>query len=858
MNKKLLFAAMSLAALTACTDNDFESKNVANVAGETSPVQFEVINVNDAEGTRASMDGNKVVWSATDGDLFTLYHGAVLGNIAGHENATYTASLGDDGTAVLTTPSMIKTGGAVMVWPVDTTFYYDIAGELTIKIPAVQGGEDEDGNDIIQYQIPYVSDEIDIDVYGPFDNDPTSAGYNEYNSAGKDRKYKVFMRPMASQLNLIADYAGTDATLATLYGGDDPIDPIKLTSVDLLTTTGGGTTDFTQEIGVQFTAPTPAITTQWAGVANNAWNNVTDFDLTNIVTDVDQLTTESLKGNESCKFLILPQNTIPAAGVDDGGVVVNTIYGKVVIANVADADNHGTMYTAGATGEIEDAWYRFVTDPTAIVAGETAAAAPEASGEHAGKYKVTSEPKIGMEQTINAFSANKAASGVVKGEPQGAAATRYVKVLLTHLDMSDLHIKTDKQLYDAVRVWEKMALPSVEVYLDGDAKKQFEISQKTIKKINEINAAAAGARFFGVKPCNTHTCDEIVVTGGDKIEDMTFIFLDGTHDADVVLKGGETWKWDGTVKIAAPANTGISGIINRGTLENAAANILNIKNPAGTAVVDIPFKNDLTGKWNITAGRIRVQNDVENLGTLTISKGAQFIEDDAFGIAATFTNNAKTLENRFIGGSGQKIGTVINNGVFATLGTGVINNYSLIEHADKDAKTYITHNETTSASFATAFGAGNKKGRINLPYSNKDEDNISISADPIAPFEGFISVTVDGDADTPTLDAATVGTFVNYMIVKSGIDDIAYLPSQVEYVEVDTDHEVYWSIPTATLAGGLIVLSDVNVKLGTTLDATTATYLGKEMYVGGTFTTGSWNGYYGATGTRVAEHYITY
>jgi hypothetical protein len=194
-----------------------------------------------------------------------------------------------------------------------------------------------------------------------------------------------------------------------------------------------------------------------------------------------------------------------------------------------------------------------------------------------------------------------------------------------------------------------------------------------------------------------------------------------------------------------------------------------------------------------------------------------------------------------------------------TLSNGVINNYSLIEHADKDAKTYITSNELGGA-FGAAFAANtNMKGRINLPYSNKDEDNISISATSVAPYEGFISVTVDGDAPSSTLNPAAVGKFVNYIIVKSGIDDIAFLPAQVEYLEVDTDHEVYWSVATATPLTGLIVLSDVNVKLGTTMTAT-VTYLGAEMYVGGVFNDGTtnWNGYYGATGTRVAEHYLTY
>ena len=103
MNKKLLFAAVSLAALTACSTDDFESQNIA--AEQTSPVQFEVIN--NAEVMRASMDGNTIQWSARDNDLFTLYHGGTLtaGALSGYQNATYKASEGEGG-AVLTTPSM--------------------------------------------------------------------------------------------------------------------------------------------------------------------------------------------------------------------------------------------------------------------------------------------------------------------------------------------------------------------------------------------------------------------------------------------------------------------------------------------------------------------------------------------------------------------------------------------------------------------------------------------------------------------------------------------------------------------------------------------------------------------------------
>ena len=61
-----------------------------------------------------------------------------------------------------------------------------------------------------------------------------------------------------------------------------------------------------------------------------------------------------------------------------------------------------------------------------------------------------------------------------------------------------------------------------------------------------------------------------------------------------------------------------------------------------------------------------------------------------------------------------------------------------------------------------------------------------------------------------------------------------------------------------------MVLSDVNIKLGTTVNVTGgtanngATYLGADMYVGGMFTTTTYNGYYGNTSGNEASMYITY
>ena len=398
MNKKLLLATMSLAALAACTNyDDFGSKTIAE---ETSPVQFEVLNNNQAM-TRASMNGNTISWSAADGDLFTLYHGAAVGNVNGFENATYKASTGE-GAATLTTPSMIKAGGAVMVWPVDSTFRITPANDLTIKIPAEQTAD-------IENNIPYVSDLIEIEPYAAYSETPAAPGEipTANKTAGYNRTYKVYMRPMASQLTIKADYAGTEETIATLYEGENAIDPIKVTSVEL--SSPAAANYFTTEIPVEFTAENAA----WAEVEGHKWVKVTNVNKAGIAEKSATLSTECLTGNESCKFLILPQTDIADAD-PNASITVNTIYGKVIIADKASSATTKTKYTVD---EAKDAWARYIKATTAAVAGEEKATTPESAGENAGKYKATTTIKEGLMNTINTFSTytTQSATSPVKG-----------------------------------------------------------------------------------------------------------------------------------------------------------------------------------------------------------------------------------------------------------------------------------------------------------------------------------------------------------------------------------------------------------------------------------------------------------
>ena len=854
MNKKLLFAAMSLAALTACTDNDFESKNVAQQ--EASPVVFEVLNNNDAF-TRASMNGNKVAWSATDGDLFTLYHGGTVDTkkLTKCQNATYTAAAAEGSPAVLTTPSMILAGKAIMVWPVDTAFTYDGA-DLTISIPEKLTN--------IENNIPYVSDLINIKgrtEAGTHLGDPNTAGYN--------RTYPIYMRPMASQLTVKADYAGTETVLDALYTGEDPIEPISVTSVDLLTDDAGGI-KFTTKISLEFKGA--GANAAWAAVEGNAWEDVTDFG--SAVTPAAKLTTTCVTGNESAKFLILPQANI-TGGVVKGGVAVNTLYGKVIVADHADIAE--SQYS---DDEIADAWYRYTSAATVAATGETKATSAETAGDNAGKFKTTANVKMGMQQTINGFSTFKASSGTVKGEPIGAAATRYVKVLLNKLTIDGLHVTSDKQLRDVARVWKHLggeAPAAVNVILDGDADKEFEISQKTIEVINALNAETATDLVpihFTVKPCiiDGEKCEKIVIIGGGDIQDMPFIVKNGTIQADVILNAGESWNWKGTDTSAEPTaiktikvGDGVKSIINKGTMTNAATATLAIYNAAATQILTVPFTNE--GTWNITAGTLNVQFNVTNLGTVNIDAHAQYRQDGNAG-ATIFTNEAKTLPQRFLpANKTAEIGVVNNSGVFATVGTGAnvgtINNYGLIEHA-KGAKTYITNNQQGGApSFAETFNAEetheNKLGQINLMWDNKDDNNLAISN---AHQDGFVSVTIttENAPANKTLAATTVAPFVNYVIIKGGIENVTGTPTAAKPIFVELNQpgkEVIWGASGDTPYAGMILLSDINIQRSVAVKSS-VTYLAADIYLGGSFTCADYNGYYGDTSAKAATNIITW
>ena len=255
---------------------------------------------------------------------------------------------------------------------------------------------------------------------------------------------------------------------------------------------------------------------------------------------------------------------------------------------------------------------------------------------------------------------------------------------------------------------------------------------------------------------------------------------------------------------------------------------------------------------NTALGTIKV-NAVSNWKIETTNYGKVYIAPNqelrVFG--TTFTNDATSL---------QAYGSIDNQGVLGVVaGTSnpVINNYGYIKNY-KGAKTYVTNNQTTSASFATFFNqTSNKMGTIELSTAT---DNVSVSN---ATDTGFIKYTWDSAAEangnkyvTPSKDVK-----YNYLIVDRDIALVDAAP-EIKYIEIKASKEVviscdpedafYTSRKPENSGIGFIlpVGQKANIKEGNALNPS-AVFLKGTLYLGGIFDCGAYTSYLGGTSTDV-------
>lgn len=313
MKSKVLFSALLGGfVLASCTADE---TLVSAPGSQESPIKFSVSLENDAL-TKADITSDmKVNFEA--GDLMSLFHGITSANLnalSGFQNAIYEGSAKNDEAFEFTTKSMVLEGGAIMVYPADTTFANKVGGSAApvITIPTEQNAKTKE-------LTPHMSEVLKIGAYDEDSNEGT-AGYGKY--------YGIVLKRVGTTFKLTADLENTEAI------NNLDVEPLKVTSMELNAEDVSSNGVFTTAISVKnsTTPVTSAIKADYP-----IWNTQSTVDLTTAPTGVTAnaatLTTTDLTDNAAV-FTLLP--TMTGKTATEASVVVKTNYGKVTLNKDAE------------------------------------------------------------------------------------------------------------------------------------------------------------------------------------------------------------------------------------------------------------------------------------------------------------------------------------------------------------------------------------------------------------------------------------------------------------------------------------------------------------------------------------------
>lgn len=310
MKSKVLFSALLGGfVLASCTADE---TLVSAPSSQESPIKFSVSLENDALTKAEVTSGMKVNFEA--GDLMSLFHGISTPATAltGYQNAIYEGSAQDGQAFEFTTKSMVLEGGAIMVYPADTTFANKGTAAPVITIPTEQNAKTKE-------LTPHMSEVLNIDVYDEDSNEGT-AGYGKY--------YGIVLKRVGTTFKLTADLENTEAI------NNLDVEPLKVTSMELNAEDASSNGVFTTAISVKNSA-TPVTSAIKADYP--IWNTQSTVDLTTaptgVTTNAATLTTTDLTDNAAV-FTLLP--TMTGKTATEASVVVKTNYGKVTLNKDAE------------------------------------------------------------------------------------------------------------------------------------------------------------------------------------------------------------------------------------------------------------------------------------------------------------------------------------------------------------------------------------------------------------------------------------------------------------------------------------------------------------------------------------------
>lgn len=799
--KKILYSALALPLLFACSSEDFDNQAINNdpFAGIA---KVDATFTMDEPTTR--FDGG--VWNTEEGDLWGF---AWMGDgtvIAADGKAYQNHNLIQT-NGIFTPQTSIYVGKYYIYRPYDKTTVSPkaIVFESLVNQPLAEGyaSTTQAWKDLAKTAINIGDVWTDVTVGGKtFGTDPTI--WNKAGIKGENpEKYKIYAAMFSNQTGLDLTYVKNNPTFAaakrvqgatdidfTIAAGDAVgAADIYEATVDL----DGSAKSFTYAPPA---SPNGAETnhsgTYWANKSNlGAGGGFTFTDDVITLTPADAVNGLSTGDNGSKGWFWF--NSLPVTAGDGAAAtavqtVFTTSYGVVTVNSTVGACAYVfDQYTAG-TGSPE--WIKLAAADDNTVSPKTWNLAGAHNtfvnqyGNHKGKYALTVDFSAGV--------------------------------------MNNMHIKNDTHLQKLLKYYIASGkTENVSLNLDGASAtdKTFKISKNSIALLQSIPG-----NKVKVHACTTHNNPVKIIVTQDGSDGKTEVpELNNVFDAatDVYLASGTNWTWKertGANQLTVDAN--VASLTNEGTLTVNASNI--------QLTTAVPLANAKGATMNITKVTT-VKNALTNLGTINVPAGAELRAYDV-----EIKNDATSLSD---------YGVINNAGVvgvtYATAGT--VNNYGKIIMENSDAITLLTSNQTAAGDFDDAFNAGtNKLGTVVLP-AGQPNALVSVSNGEET---GFIEYTWTGGNTYSTPNDGIVK--YNTLIVN---DNIAFTTAETEikYIKFDGVKKTVTNSANANLPQlkGIIVNANksIIIEKGNTISCSEGSHLGNgaAVYNGGAFTPGNTN-----------------
>lgn len=701
MKAKFLLPTLVGLSLVACTAEDDFSQSAEM---KQSAVTFTVEKDGAALDTRAELNGSVVNFEL--GDLISLYHGMSAfsgddfeaGDIVAGQNAIFEGE-GLDGALVFKTKSMVLDGGAVMVYPADTSFVNKAGEAITISVPSEQ-----DANTKL-FQ-PYMSEAFEIGEY--VDNEDAEGNKN---TAGYGRNYTVPLKKVGSllQMTLVADNVGT---INNIEGVDD----VVIKSVEI----NAPATPFAESVKVTVTENVPVLVTNEASVAVADKKYTHMKAVTEVVTEetVDAIKTTDI-ADGIAYFTLLPQVAAPVAEEPAG-----------------QAEESGTTATAAPTSIVVYTSYGKVTVESDDFDATDATTYPLINTN----ADVHSNLADAISAIINgAWGENKVATSNFKGENTGASFKRQFTFDMKNLNMDGTEVETSKQLIDLLKVYNALGLKdktegNVTWTLKG-TNDNFLMSGEALSKLIEVNTAKKIKLNINNNTVTLNDADATLAKLQN--ENVKFVFVrpaDGvevTQKPNVILGANLNWTIDQKL-----ATTNIKTLTNKGALT------LTNNTTGYTTALAVELIND--GSMTIGSSKVTLGKFTSNAAsTMTVAAGKTLYFGNAANLYGKVTNEGIMSANN---GTVNNYGEIDNKfEVSVVEGTnGAFNNGGYIKNNGTSAVTYLTVNKAFKDFESDGVSGGTLSmvatyyiGVIELTNRN---DQISIDGD-----KGYVKYTLKSD-----------------------------------------------------------------------------------------------------------------